>query len=354
MPRRNGNGRNGAKLPEAQLLRGIKQGVAQAVAQPFGAPQPKRRPRRRRARGGESVSLAAFDAFQRPHLPLPRAVGPYTVIRTTLVIDSPKQFWLFGTYTNDHPTGALRQGPAWTNIAAIADGALGVGGTIGGAANADKRAFTTMALGTGFDKCSLTPAAYSVQIMNPQALQTTQGVVYAGRSRTQLNLSADSRTWQTLANQLVSYNQPRLLSAAKLAMRGVQIDAVPMNMSMLSDFTPIDREGDGDFTWNNAIANTGFAPIFVYNPNGIALQYLITCEWRVRFDPSNPAQATHKYYPPASDSTWSRMLAMLEAGAHGVSDIVERVADYGETAQRLGAAGSRLRRLAGPAQLMLA
>ena len=36
----------------------------------------------------------------------------------------------------------------------------------------------------------------------------------------------------------------------------------------------------------------GFAPIVVCNPEGIELYLLVCCEWRVRFDPTNPTQAT--------------------------------------------------------------
>ena len=95
----------------------------------------------------------------------------------------------------------------------------------------------------------------------------------------------------------------------------------------------------------------GFGPIVIYNPNSLSLQVVVTVEWRVRFDPSNPAQAGHVQHPVSSDITWGRALTAMEAMGHGVHDIVETVQRYGMAAGRIARGVQALR---GPPQLMLA
>merc|ERR1711964_554575 len=126
------------------------------------------------------------------------------------------------------------------------------------------------------------PAAFSVQIMNPNALQTTSGIVYAGRSRQMVGLANKTDTWTQLANELVSYSNPRLMSAGKLALRGVQIDAVPFDMNAMSDFETRFASLAGPYTNSDeSFRFDAMAPIYVYNPEAIVLQYLVCCEWRV-------------------------------------------------------------------------
>ena len=132
----------------------------------------------------------------------------------------------------------------------------------------------------------------------------------------------------------------RLCSAGKLALRGVKVDAIPYNMSQLADFcpralinpTPFDRE------WNEGAFEAqleGFAPIFIYNKNNVALQILVTVEWRVRFDPGNPAYAGHTYHPVATDSCWNDTIRGMEAEGHGVVDMAEGIADFGDAVMAL-------------------
>lgn len=308
---RRGNG-------DAAALRGIKQGVGRSVARAFGG-----------------VSLTRYhpclhDAFHHAHLPLPRAVGPYTIVRTTQVVTSNKPLQLFGPVLD-------RAGSRWSDICGIAFNTIG--NQLGAANNVTLSKFSSIRGNASWSGAQVTPAAFSVQIMNPNALQTTSGIVYIGRIRTALKPSETlTKTAQDLADQLVSYNNPRLCSAAKLAFRGVQVDLVPFNMSELANFTAID---DPTFTQYGAGSPDpyGFAPMFVYNPNTISLQFLVCCEWRVRFDPSNPAQATHEHHPPATESVWAQAQHAAEAVGNGVVDIADRVANVGQAIYR-GAAGA--------------
>ncbi len=181
----------------------------------------------------------------------------------------------------------------------------------------------------------MVPAAITVQIMNGESMQNANGIAYIGRSKTVLDLMGDPRTWDTLMKELVSYSAPRLCSAGKLALRGVQVNAIPNNMSVLSDFVPRRISPNGGQVWKEShfpVDFEGFGPIFIYNPDNINLKYLITIEWRMRFDPLNPAYSGHSSYTPASEATWSKVINEAESLGHGVVDIADVPADIGMAA----------------------
>jgi hypothetical protein len=295
---RNGNGK----------LKGIKQGAGRSVAQAFQKTSPK------------SIR-AAFDAFSTTHLALPRATGGYLTVRTTDICSGTEVMNLFGPIGRKDSIAF-----DWTNISRMSS--VAAGAAINGAANTKVDAFDSMT-STGFTRSKAVPAAFSVQVMNPEALQTTTGMVYIGRAKNVLNLADDTRTYTALGVDLVSYTNPRLCSAAKLAMRGVQVDAIPYNMSELANFRGVQFQSDAaTYTWDTTdnFDYEGFAPIFVYNPDGVDLQYLVCCEWRVRFDPDYPAHAAHTFHPPSSDEVWSKATELFDCEGNGARDIVERVA----------------------------
>jgi len=332
IPRRIPRGGKG----DSAALRGIKQGAGRSVARPFGS----------------TVSRAFHpchhDAFHHAHLPLPRAIGPYTVVRTTQIISFNQGLQLFGPVFD-------RGASKWSNLCSI--GFSDLNANINGTGKTVTNAFSSM-VSTSWNGCQITPAAFSLQLMNPNPLQTTSGIIYIGRVRTAYKPSEDLNTKvNDLANELVNYNNPRLCSAGKMALRGVQVDCVPFNMNELSNFTPLSQPSFS--TYGQGSPNpTGFAPIFVYNPNTIQLQALVCCEWRVRFDPSNPAQATHMHHPPASESAWAMAQRYAESIGNGVVDIADKVASSGQAVyQAMGAmygVARGARALAGVAQPMLA
>jgi len=134
------------------------------------------------------------------------------------------------------------------------------------------------------------------------------------------------------------------MTAGKLTLRGVQGDSYPLNMAKVSEFTPMDVRSDGTVTYNgsNSYYSGGWAPIVIIN-NGynlattpLTLQFLITIEWRVRFDIGNPAVASHSYHGVASDSDWGKMIEAAASKAHGMLDIVERVANVGSSLAKAG------------------
>lgn len=331
---------------DSRALFGIKQGVGGVTAVPFGGyPMPQRRRRRgRNGRNGkmsEQVDCAYLDAFRPHHLSLPRAVGSYTVIRTTQIFKTANKNIVLGPTTNDIENGKDR---AWSNCVGFQG--IRAGDPIDGTpANSTLYCFDTIKGNSGWNFARVVPAAFSVQVLCPTSLQTATGILAAGRARQVLELDGQAKSWDNLSTDLINYSYPRLLSAGKLVLRGVQIDAVPYNMSALSDFRQVEfgnENGDEVVLNGSGRRFEGFAPIFINNPDNADLELLVCCEWRVRFDPSTPAYATHVRHAVTSDQTWERVIKKMEAMGNGVKDIVETVAAVGNTAAGLAAAGAAI------------
>lgn len=312
----------------ARRRRGGQRANATAVLAPGAAAVPKR------AFGFDQChySLACWDAKSLYHLPLPRATGPYTVIRVTRRISNNARLNVFGTYyEGDRPS----------TTCCISDQHSAQ--PINGASNAF---FYANDLGGIGKAATIVPSAFSLQIMNPNSLQHTSGVIYAGVMSTQAAIGNRTDSWEEWGNKFVEFQSPRIMTAPKLALRGVQINSYPLNMSQIADFGPAFGVGqnEGVITWTSESYHPkGFAPIVVYNATGETppqLEYLVTTEYRVRFDLDNVASASHKQHPVASDRVWADLMAKATSLGNGVIDIVEGVANMGEMAQRgLGALG---------------
>lgn len=361
---------------------------------------------RRQGNGGAPVSLSALDAFHPSHLPLPRAVAPYSVVRTTSQMrmqappatsPTPGSLYLIGSYAVEEfiqsnaniteggvPTlGGFRN--SWTSAYAIGweDGTTNL--TNSGLCEA--KIFSHNAIGASqvsgtptssplvnlqgsFQSCTVAPAAISIQITNPEAIQTTSGQVYACRLNTQFDWRRPGiNKLEDFVSAVISYNSPRIMPAAKLAFRGVKADCVPYNMAALASFLPVmayakelNNSGTVDdiLYGPDSMHNYGFAPVFVYIPRPgtgeepLTLQCLVCTEWRLRFDPLNPAQAAHVMHPTASDSLWAKVQHAMSAQGHGIMDIVEQVANWGSRAANVVGTVRRARALAaGPQMLML-
>lgn len=386
-------------------LAGIKQGTMVAA-----------RPGLRRSGGnggggaGFPNALLSLDAFHPSHLPLPRAVGPYCVIRTTSQMQmqapistsgTPGSLYLIGSWAVEEfvqsasPTAGGSAAPisgtrhAWTSTFALGweDGV----GLITNGNLAEATMFPHGAIGPtffsgtevasplvnvngSFQSCTLVPSAVSLQLTNAESVQGSSGLAYACRLNTQFDWSrGPDGTGQLaiddFANAIISYNQPRILPAAKLAFRGVKADCVPYNMAALADFLPIrayaKAREEGGVTANIkygplSIQSRGFAPVFVYLPragNGeqpLTLQGLVCTEWRLRFDPLNPAQASHITHPTTSDNVWNRLQHAMSSQGHGVMDLVEQVANWGTRAAGVYRQFGRARALANGGAQMLA
>lgn len=302
-PKKKTNGGSSGKAD----LRGIVQGVGSVPNRPWGAKT-------------SYWSPSVFSALSYNHLPLPRAVGGYLVNRTTHRFSSGQVALLFGVFRGLDDTGKL----SWTtNVCVNSNGAAA--GVISGIGNtAFQRLVLTGTAQTTLLNALVAPAAVTVQIINPNAVQTTTGVVAASRAHQVLDWAGVTDTWTEKIEQLQTYTSPRLLAAAKLAFRGVKVDAIPYNMNAISDFRPFNQGPQGQTTWERSSTTPdldGFAPIWVYNPEQVNLQYIVTVEWRVRFDPENPAHAAHTQYPVATDRCWQWHIDKMTKEGHGVKDI---------------------------------
>lgn len=194
---------------------------------------------------------------------------------------------------------------------------------------------------------TLVPSAMTIQMMNPEALNDTTGIIYAGVMNQVPQLGNSTRTWVDFAQDFVAFNKPRLVSAGKVTLAGCEADLVPMNMEALAHFSPLKSYKDSsDVTWNMLEGSSGtppvlnfnsefagFSPFVIYNPNSVALQFLVTVEYRLRFDISHPASSTHEYHRPASLASWGNVIKTMCAMGNGVKDIAEVVASTGQALQ---------------------
>ena len=320
--KKGGNGNTGYSA-------GLAQGAGYTTKKPFGSVVSKR--------CTDHDLQCCFNAFMPHHLPLPRAVGPYTTVRVTSRHSLTEQFGLFGPMHNYSWDG--HPGNEWMDTVGISFGVTSVTDQI--QANGNARAFS-QAMGKGWNNASIVPSAFSVQVMNPQSMQQAEGMFYIGRLGYVPNLVGDQRTVEDFKNECIAYFAPRLCSGGKLVMRGIQTDCVPFNMNEMADFE----------NWRNGPANSvafsykegapgdpdlptfgAMAPIFIAADKNISvdkpLELLICQEYRVRFDPTNPAAAAHTMKPVASDHTWWRAASLGVKLGNGVVDISAKVAAAG-------------------------
>lgn len=328
-----------------QQTPGVTQGVGAVTRMPFGSVRVN----------PTNVRLAAsaMNANNVAHLALPINTGPYTVMRTTTIVTSSDHFTGFGFFRAAYdeasiaitPVGiAERASEGWAPL--VGFGSTGLE--------------TSPAVSTKFHGCpqlatlgegaTIAPAAMTVQVMNGKSLQEASGIFYIGRSRTQLRLQDSATDWQIIGQDFVSYQAPRLCSGGKLALRGVKVDSMPFNIQELMDFDrivgpPLLNSDYGDVTipWssvgqtvdggtrseNRLLAMKGFSPTCVYNPEGKELQFIVTCEWRVRFSYTHAASSTHTHHAAADPKVWDSVSQIMSSAGHGAMDIAQNVAYEG-------------------------
>jgi len=297
------------------LGRVLMQGTAAAPKKPWGGKSKK----------GKVNVRTALNATLPTHLGLPRAIGDYAVIRTTALLSSTRKFNLFCPMLR---MGAEYQSNQW--YAACGLGSINSSQAVNHALNTDMYAMPLSGLNGA---ASAVPAALTVQVMNPQALQTTTGIFAMGRANTPFIVGGETRTYDTLATEFISFCSPRLLSAAKLALRGVQCSGYPLNMNEYSEFEPFHDAIASPFGWDNANPHpAALTPIIFIGDGSTTINFLVTIEWRVRFDPTNPAIAAHTFHDVVPDSVYNDLLKGMSAMGHGVEDIAEGVAAAGEAA----------------------
>ena len=319
--KRNGRRRN---APRANRLEGIVPYTTSTVPAAFPKARPKPHVR---------LDLRAFDATHPMHMSLPRAVAEYTTVRVTRAFNSTNKLLIFSAFQENQSSGHDKQ-PAWMNTCAIGTDTLSLSPSDNGWS-----LYSIPSMPSSY--AQIAPAALTVQVMNGNALQTTSGITYIGRSKTNLQyggraqpaVNPDGITAEDIKNDFVSYMAPRICSNPKLALRGVKVDSYPLNMAQLSDFTKAEQQSEvhTSTNWPTDIDPAGFAPIVVYNGSGTELSYLVTMELRVRFDLSNPASAGHAYHPSTPLAVCDKLVhsAAMESGMQCVKDIAAVVAQKG-------------------------
>lgn len=320
-----------ANVTRARADRVLAQGTGRVAAHPFGSMSIPR-----------SLGLhpKCWDAFCTAHAPLPRSVGPYTVVRTSFLTATSAKCGLIGTFKRRQTVlgavGSSISPEGWSNCVMVTEEATtAIGSTPssgfhyspfpGGGTNVNRTQTT-------FTCC---PAAISVQIIGPTAINDANGQLCAAVVPARMDLTDDTRTWQEIQTDITSYFRPRLLSAGKLTLRGVQMDSHPLSMADVSTFEPLIHNPPNPnspevVNWDiNAPYPCGWAPMAFVNPSGADIQLLIGVEWRVRFDVGNPAVASHQHHGVSSDVGWDQQIRRATEALPGVIDIVEKVANTG-------------------------
>ncbi len=306
-----GNGRKAATRSMGEIV--LAPGVGRVPRSPFG--------------GLPGSNLRCWNAMDPTHAALPRSVGPYAVVRTTKIFENSERVNVFGT--------AVTSEGHWSTT--VCWSGLGLSTSVNAALNTEITNVNPPGVLSGSSSTfSCVPAALTVQVMNPNPLQSTEGLVYAAVCPTQLALIDNTRTYQQFIDEFTSFMKPRLLSAPKLALRGIHMDSYPLNMSALANFEKIDSFANGSVAWSSSPAGagsqylTGLAPMVVCNTSGTKLTYSVTIEWRVRFDIANPAVASHQHHGVTPDAKWDSMIRSAVALGNGVKDIADVVATAGQ------------------------
>ena len=267
--------------------------------------------------------VKCLDARVPRTLGLPRAVGPYTVIRTTMLHESSARFVMFAPFKSENLRGA--EWKSWCGIESVNSA-----NDVSASGNTSPIPVPLSGLGSA---CEVVPAALTVQVMNPASVQTAHGVFAMVRMNQGMALGGTptGTTYDDMVDRIIEFNSPRLLTGGRLALRGVKCSAFPLDMDEYARFAPI-IHGNNDFQWStHSIAPGALSPIVFINKNGglsptPTLRFMVTIEWRVRFDPSNPAIASHTHHDTLSDEAWNQVVKVASSAGHGVEELAEDAA----------------------------
>jgi len=283
---------------------------------------------------GSTNTAYGLNAFTPLHMPLPRPVAPYTVVRTiqnfTLAGNGNAQFWCFVPFTDDGV------GPSVANKLRMTSycGFMKNNATLSPTANGmDLLNLSSLANGTtGGIEC--VPAAMTVRLTCPSALQGAAGQFFLGR----WSVAADPRSYATFEDMrsgFLSYGHPRPLTAARLAMRGVEVSSVARDMNVCSEFLPLHATdagnkivNKGSYSLSDPLAPwSGFTPIVLIAEDSVTaattINVQVAIEWRWRFSLDNVAASTHTYHKPATAGVWSSIMETASTAGNGVTAIAE-------------------------------
>lgn len=329
---KNGKRRVVPRTGRGTATRVLAQGAAAYPTGPFGSAAYTTDPK------------LAFDATCPMHLPLPRAVAPYTILRVTRTLTSADRYVMFGTF--------------YGNIAGESERLLSCVGlhSASGVSTVGTTSWTTLdndqlgLFGSTHIGNTYIPAALTVQVMCTDPINTASGLVRGTLLRQAINLHDQASTVENWYSSACVVNPPRLMTAGKMALRGVVANAVPMNMSKLSDFV-VGRNVASAVTPSTDYENftaTGMTPIIIENTGGANLAYVVTTEYRVRFEAGLVAAATHVSHPATPLPAWNRCVELASKYGHGIQDIAETIANTGAAIGRAAYVAKALKNVMAP------
>ncbi len=89
------------------------------------------------------------------------------------------------------------------------------------------------------------------------------------------------------------------MPASRLALHPHIAHAYPLDYTEAANFLePATSSGfTTPFTWGTeAMRPAALSPLFIYNPSGVALEFQVTIQWRLRLDPLNVMSSDHKVH----------------------------------------------------------
>lgn len=313
---KNGGGkkRKGKRMGmRARATAVLAPGAGATVKKPFGGNST--------AKGARAL-IRALNARIPVEPGLPRPVGPYTVVTTTTLERLSSRFAIIAPIMRKNANGMF-----W--LASCGMRAVDMTLPVNGNNNAYTMPIPAPVELDSAAEC--VPSAISIQLMNGNALQTTSGMIAIGRVNQQLHLTTETASWEELGARFISYYSPRLCAAPKLALRGVRCSAYPLNMEEYASFARI-KANHGTFSMDEGFTCGAFSPICIFQTQtpAIELSLMVHIKWRVRFDPLNPATASHTFHPHTPDGVWATAVKACSEAGHGVEDIAESIANAGE------------------------
>lgn len=323
---KNGKKKSGVTVRRRDATIVLTQGAVAPPRRNFGSGKP----------GNKSIPklVQCLDARVPRTLGLPRAVGPYTIIRTTTLHESSRRYIQFCPFLSEYPSAGF--GEVWYNWCGVQD----VDSTLGITATNNTTPIMMPMTELG-QAAEVVPAAMTVQVMNAAALDSASGIFAMGRVNQALALggSAATLTWDQMVTNFISFYSPRMLTGGKLCLRGVKCSSYPLDMSEYSNFAPLDSSHAGNFSWTDGHRPGALAPIVFVQKSAttVSIQFMITIEWRVRFDPGHPATATHTHHDTLADAAWNDVIKSMSNVGHGVEELSEDVAAGGALAAGVAA-----------------
>lgn len=324
--KKNGGKRFNKRKPgmRAKAARVLANAVGAAPRRPFGG-------------NGTAQQARALIRSLNARLPrspgLPRPVGPYTTVTTTTLHTTSAGLFIVCPVLKR--TGA---GDHW--LASCGVESVVMGDSVNKSNNSRTIGIPSPVMTESAGEA--VPCAVSIQVMNGNALQTTTGVIAIGRVNQQLHMSEETASWTEFGNRFISYYSPRLCAAPKLALRGVRCSAFPLDMDEYSQFERI-KPNHGLMGMAETFHFGAFSPIIIYQTQAvpIELSVMVHIQWRARFDPLNPATASHSFHPHTPDGVWATAIKSCSEAGHGVEDITESIANAGMAVGKAALAADR-------------